>query len=1049
MLLVLLALFLVALIAPLIIHKMGRQGFLVLAAVPAAGFVWLAAQLPKVLASEEVLAAGAAADSHDTPLVQTWEWIPQLGIQLSFRLDTLSAFLGLIILGVGAAVLMYCARYFLADEPRLGSFGAQFLAFAGAMFGLVITDDLMVLFVFWEITTILSFLMIGYQAHRIFARRSAMTSLIVTTFGGLGMLIGLVMLGYAAGSYRVSEVVAQGSELLKGDFAGPYMTWAIGLILLGAITKSAQVPFHFWLPAAMAAPTPVSAYLHAAAMVKAGIYLVARFAPAFAGETIWHIMVLGVGMWTMLVGGWRALRQTDIKLILAYGTVSQLGFLMIANGLGTANGAIAGLAMLVAHSLFKAPLFMVVGAIDKITGTRDLNKLSGLRKSHPVLFWVAALSSLSMAGVPPLFGFIGKETVLQAAMDWGTWRSDAHTAGEIAGEPSFWGAVWSWGPLVVVVLGSILTVAYTARFMWASFAEKKIQTSDGAVTLPQTPALRGFGRVGVIPAALLAVAGLIAAFVPGWVGKLPYAFGQTFTPVGGEEPAPLALWHGFNPVLGLTALIIVVGLILFAARTGMAKAQHNVPTWIDAARGYRSILAKLDDIAVWITGRTQRGDLSFYLYIILAITVAAPLAVMLFPTNADTTTISLPNAAFFGDWMITGHPMYLLIAIVMMLAAVAAIRAKRRFWAVLLVSTTGYGLAAIFAFQGSPDLALTQVLVESVLTVAMVLGLRVLPPDIPKMEQKHDNQWARALLAIGFGFTMMWVAATAMASRVADPISLAMPDLSYEEGGGTNIVNVTLVDMRAWDTFGEITVLAAVATGVASLVFIAERDRRRHSISEIATGTVGRYNIDESAMNAAEVKSFANFFKVKRHPWIVAGATMAPERRSIIFEVVTRLIFHSIILVSLYLLIAGHNLPGGGFAGGLLAGIAFAIRYLAGGRYELEQSVHMPAGVILGSGLAVAAIAGLVPLFFGGEVFQAYDVEVLLPLFGQVHFASAVLFDIGVYLVVIGLILDVLRSLGAEVDSRYEVESRDRTQAEQRMTAARASAKTPGGHSDD
>ncbi|GAA2039718.1 Na+/H+ antiporter subunit A [Yaniella flava] len=1049
MLIVLLALFLVALVAPVIIERTGRSGFLILAAVPAAGFVWLAAQLPKVLASEELLASGAAGDRQDSVLVQTWDWIPRLGVQLSFRLDTLSAFMGLIVLGVGAAVLVYCARYFLADERRLGTFGAQFLAFAGAMFGLVVTDDLMVLFVFWEITTILSFLMIGYQAHRVYARRSATTALIVTTFGGLAMLIGLVMLGHAAGTYRLSEIIAQGSELLTGEFAGSYMTWAIGLVLLGAITKSAQVPFHFWLPAAMAAPTPVSAYLHAAAMVKAGVYLVARFAPAFAGETIWHIMVLGVGMWTMLVGGWRALRQTDIKLILAYGTVSQLGFLMIANGLGTVNGAIAGLAMLLAHSLFKAPLFMVVGAIDKITGTRDLNKLSGLRKSHAALFWIAAISSLSMAGVPPLFGFVAKETVLQASLDWATWRSEGHITGALVEQPTFWGAVWSWAPLVVVVLGSILTVAYTARFMWASFAEKKRQTDDGLVTMPQTRALRGFGRVGMMPAALLAAAGVIAALVPGWVGELPFAFGQTFTPVGGEEAAPLALWHGFSLVLGLSMVIIVGGLLLFTAKARISQAQQNVPHWIDAAKIYRSTMAKLDDFAVWVTGRTQRGDLSFYLYIILAMTVLAPISVLLFPTNADESTISLPNAAFFGDWMLSGHPVFLLLAVVMILAAIGAIRAKRRFWAVLLVSTTGYGLATIFAFQGSPDLALTQVLVESVLTVAMVLGLRVLPPNIPRMQKKTDNQWARALLAIGFGLTMMWVAATVMASRMAEPISIDMPDLSYNEGGGTNIVNVTLVDMRAWDTFGEITVLAAVATGIASLVFIAERDRGRRPISDIASGTVGRYHVAESAMNASEVKSFANFFKADRQPWIVAGATMAPERRSIIFEVITRLIFHAIILVSLYLLIAGHNLPGGGFAGGLLAGIAFAIRYLTGGRYELEQSVNVPAGIVLGSGLAIAAIAGVVPLFFGGQVFQAYDVEVLLPLFGHVHFASAMVFDVGVYLVVIGLVLDVLRSLGSEVDSRHEIETRNRVEAEQRMTAARASAQTPGGHSDD
>src|SRR5699024_5133975 len=364
---------------------------------------------------------------------------------------------------------------------------------------------------------------------------------------------------------------------------------------------------------------------------------------------------------------------------------------------------------------------------------------------------------------------------------------------------------------------------------------------------------------------------------------------------------------------------MLVDICLFGIRGHVSRVQAAVPTWLDMSRVYRFSLARLDDLAIWITGRTQRGDLSFYLYIILAVTVLAPLAILLFPTNSDDANISLPNVAFAGDGILTGHPVYFVVAIVMILAAISVIRAKRRFWAVLLVSTTGYALAGVFALQGSPDLALTQVLVESVLTVAMVLGLRVLPPEIPKVQEQHDNQWARALLDIAFGLVMMWIAATVMASRIADPISLAMSELSYYEGGGTNIVNVTLVDMRAWDTFGEITVLAAVATGVASLVFIAERERKRRSITDVATGSVGHYNIANSAMNDTEVQSFANFFKVRRQPWIVAGATMAPERRSIIFEVITRLIFHAIIMVSLYLLIAGHNLPGGGFAGGLLA----------------------------------------------------------------------------------------------------------------------------------
>src|SRR5699024_8315269 len=323
----------------------------------------------------------------------------------------------------------------------------------------------------------------------------------------------------------------------------------------------------------------------------------------------------------------------------AYGTVSQLGFLMIANGLGTAAGAQAGLAMLLAHSLFKAPLFMVEGAIDKITGTRDLTKLSGLRKSHPGLFWTAILAALSMAGLPPMIGFIGKETVMQAATDWALWRTD----GLLRGQPNFWGAAWSWAPLVIVVLGSILTVAYTARFMWAAFATKKIRSGGELQELPQTRALRGFGRLGLIPAAVLSAAGVVAAFVPGWVGALPYEFSHTFEHFEGEHVEPLALWHGFNLVLGLSAVIILVGIGLFGIRGHVSRVQAAVPTWLDMSRVYRFSLARLDDLAIWITGRTQRGDLSFYLYIILAVTVLAPLAILLFPTNSDDATISLPN----------------------------------------------------------------------------------------------------------------------------------------------------------------------------------------------------------------------------------------------------------------------------------------------------------------------------------------------------------------------------------------------------------------------
>lgn len=1037
MLIVLIALFAVALVAPLIFRYMGRGGFLVLAAAPAAGFIWLCTQLPNILRSDELLAAGSEADTSGTALVQSYEWLPSLGVHLSFRMDTLAAFMGLIVLGIGALVLVYCTRYFSAGDPKIGSFGAVLLAFAAAMFGLVITDDLLILYIFWEITSVLSFLLIGNAGHRIFARRSALTALIVTTFGGLAMLVGLLMLGEASGTYRISDIVTSAPELLSGPYSGAFMGWAIALVLIGALSKSAQVPFHFWLPAAMAAPTPVSAYLHAAAMVKAGIYLVARLAPGFAEMQVWQGLVLGIGMWTMLVGGWRALRQTDTKLVLAYGTVSQLGFLMIANGFGYRDAAMAGMAMLLAHALFKAPLFMVVGIIDKKSGTRDLTKLSGFWRTQPWLFATAAIASLSMAGVPALFGFIAKESVLEQALHW----AEVNTAGV---DDNFWHSVWMWAPLVVIALGSVLTVAYTARFLWGAFATKPARLDPDAdvehlpdnALMPDTRLEQANTWLSLAPAALLAVICVAAAAVPGWIGRLPEAFGATMAPLQPhDEPAYLALWHGLNPVLFISLGIIVVGVLAFLVRDRISTVQAQVPPWFDAARAYRWLMARLDAFGVWVTGRTQRGELSFYLFIILGVAVLGPLLAMLFPAH-DNGDVALANVAFMADWQLTENPGLVIIVLAMIVATVTAMVARKRFMIIMLVSVTGYGLAAIFALQGAPDLALTQLLVESILLVAMVLGLRVLPSRLEGSRGRNDR-WARAILAISFGLVMMWVAATAMASRVADPISLDMPEMAYERGGGSNIVNVLLVDIRAWDTFGELTVLAAAATGVASLVFIQQRDRRRRQLGDVADGSVGRVRATARGVDSGELATMRRFASVERDAWLVAGRTLAPERRSIIFEVVTRLIFHAIIVLSIYLLLAGHNSPGGGFAGGLIAGLALTIRYLAGGRYELEQALPVPAGVVLGSGLAIAAVSGIVPLFFGGQVFQSFDAEFTLPLFGDIHAVSSTVFDVGVYLVVIGLVVDVLRSLGSEVDRRAEAETRARVEADRRRAEAR------------
>ncbi|MDN5754897.1 MAG: Na+/H+ antiporter subunit A [Micrococcaceae bacterium] len=969
---VLIALFAVSAVAPLLFRRFGRASFYLLGAVPAAAFVWLLVNFDSFISADQ----SAAAGEPNAPPGLLLHWIPVLQLDLAFRMDALAAVLSLLILGVGALVLFYCARYFKNEDANIGPFGAQLLAFAGAMFGLVIADDLILLFIFWEITTILSYLLVGFARTRIFARRSALQALLVTTFGGLAMLLGLVMIGQTAGTYRLSEIMAMAPELAS---RGTLIDIAIALVLLGAVSKSALVPFHFWLPGAMAAPTPVSAYLHAAAMVKAGVYLVARLAPGFSGTTYWDGMIIGLGLATMLVGGWRALRQTDIKLVLAYGTVSQLGFIMLVVGQGTADAALAGLALMLAHGFFKAALFLVVGIIDHQAGTRDVRLLSGLWRTAPKLFVVAVISAASMAGIPPLYGFVAKESVLEVLL------AGAH---DIAGIIVFLG----------VLLGSVFTVAYSARFIWGGFASKPGMPATAFKAVPWS---------FLAAPAVLTAATVVFGFLPTPLGKAAAGFASLFP--ASEHPVQLALWHGPTPVLGFSVLVIAAGLLVHRWRAGFGALQSRVPALLEAEQVYKWSLNAVDEVSVWTTGRTQRGSLPFYLGVILLVALVVPAVAGL------TNQTPLPENIVWFD-----TPAQLIAGLCMIVGALAAIRANRRFLAVLMVSVTGYGMAFIFALQGAPDLALTQLLVETIVLVAMVLALRVLPPPLWTLNPT-GHRMARALLGIGFGVAMIGIAAAAMASRTADPVSLSFPELAYFGGAGKNIVNVTLVDIRVWDTFGEITVLAVAATGVASLIFVRGRGDIRHRVVEAEPGSVGRARPQPGGTRAAAALATARHFaQSAKDAWLVAGKTLAPERRSIIFEVVARLVFHTIIIFSIYLLLAGHNSPGGGFAGGLLAGLALTIRYLAGGRFELAEATPISPGTLLGLGLATSALSGVVPLLLGGQLFQTAVLEFALPVFGEQKFVTSTFFDIGVYLVVVGLVVDVLRSLGSEIDEKTE-----------------------------
>ncbi|KJL40361.1 MULTISPECIES: Na+/H+ antiporter subunit A [Microbacterium] len=968
MLLVLGAFAVVPILLPWIVGRIGARAFYVAAILPIAGFAYAVVLTPQVLAG-------------DIPF-ETYAWIPPLGIDLSMRMDTLSWLMTLVVTGVGALVMIYCRWYFRGKKENLGQFAAVLLAFAGAMYGLVLTDDLVVLVMFWEVTSVLSYLLIGYYNKRAASRRAALQALLVTTLGGLVMLIGVVLLVVDAGTSSISTILAEAPS-------GPIVDAALVMILVGALSKSAIFPFHFWLPGAMAAPTPVSAYLHAAAMVKAGIYLIARLAPVFAIAPPWRPIVISLGVFTMLLGGFQALRETDLKRVLAFGTVSQLGLLTVVLGYGTRDAALAGLALLLSHALFKSALFLVVGVIDRQLSTRDLTELSGVGRQAPVMATFSIIAVASMIGIIPTIGFVAKEGALAALL---------HEA--------LGGAVWGIVALVGIVLGSVLTAGYGIRFLWGAFSTKRAANGDRMPDTEWPDPPIGFLVAPIVLSGLTVIAGVAAP----WLDKAfaPYADQAPVSTPGvpaPEHPAHLALWHGLEPALWISLATIAIGVLVFWATRSWRPAKRLLP--FTAAEVYNGALRVIARLSVVTTSLTQRGSLPVYVGTIFVVFVAAEATALLASDDWQAKLDAYQT------------PTQLLVAPIMIAAGLIAIRARKRYTGVVLVSVTGLGMVLLFATSGAPDLALTQILVETVTLVAFALVLRRIPS---RLGEHNASVWpvARAVLGAAVGITMALVAIVATSARVEKPISDAFPDLAYELGHGKNVVNVALVDLRGWDTMGELSVLILAATGVASLVFVTHRaDTLSRAISSLPTGaTRARRPLVETSDG---LRQRGDERGSGRMAWLVGGQRVRPENRSIMLEVIVRILFHTIIIVSLYLLFAGHNLPGGGFAGGLVAGMALVMRYVAGGRYELGAAAPTDAGRLLGTGMTIAVACAIVPVFFGDQPLTSYFWEFDdVPLLGHVEFVTSTLFDIGVYLVVIGLVLDVLRSLGAEVDRQAQ-----------------------------
>jgi multicomponent Na+:H+ antiporter subunit A len=771
--------------------QLGRRAFAVAAVAPLATVVWAVTKADQVL--------------DGRPVTETFAWVEGLDIAIDLRLDAFSLAMVALVSGVGFLIFVYSLGYFAPSghdahgdgqgeatdaQPGVGRLAGVMTLFAGSMLGVVLSDHLMALFVFWELTSVTSYLLIGNDDTNLRARAAALQAILITGLGGLVMLAGLTIIGQAAGTYRLSELIADPPT-------GNLVNAGLVCVLIGAFTKSAQAPFSSWLPAAMVAPTPVSAYLHSATMVKAGVYLVARLAPMFATQGSWRVLVLTVGSVTMLIGGLRALRQTDLKLLLAYGTVSQLGFMMLLFGTGDDHIAQAGVVLVLAHAAFKAALFMVVGIIDHETGTRDIRELHGFGSGWRLTQVVVVAGAASMAGFPPLFGFISKEKALEGYLDHGDF-----TASTVV--------------LVVIVVASILTFAYSARFVLGVFGAFGADDHDVVSSGAHAPSF-GF----VAPAALLTVVTVVCGVVPSIADRLVEASTIALHPLA--QPAHLHLWAGFTEAFTLSMVVIAGGVVLTLLRTQVVAAQRVGSRAIgfvpSSEQSFNAILRGTGVVARRTTATVQNGSLPIYVAVIMLAATVVPLVAF------------APELDHFPDLVET--PIHLAIVALIVGAGLGASLVRRRIAAALMLGAVGYAMAALYVTQGAPDLALTQFAIETLSTVLFVLVLRFLPRTWTHQAPAIAAPMRLGVsVAVGAAIFVFALAASGARSDVSGPQqSDVMVENALPKGKGHNVVNVILVDFRGRDTMGEITVLLVAAAGTVSLA----RSGRRRSDTDAPT----------------------------------------------------------------------------------------------------------------------------------------------------------------------------------------------------------------------
>ena len=909
---------------------------------------WFAAAI--ALASLLLTLSQYAVISEGAVVRYQLSWMAQYGLNISLRMDGLAWLFTAMIQGICLLVILY-ARYYMSPKDPVPRFFAFLLAFMGAMLGVVLSGNLIQMVMFWELTSVTSFLLIGYWHHRTDARRGARMAFTVTAMGGLCLLVGVLMIGQIVGSYELDDVLASGQMIIEHDW---YLAILL-LVALGALTKSAQFPFHFWLPHAMAAPTPVSAYLHSATMVKAGIFLLMRMWPVLSGTPEWTWLIGGAGAITMLLGAFFAAFQHDLKGLLAYSTISHLGLITCLVGIGTPLAMVAAIFHTLNHATFKASLFMAVGIIDHETGTRDMRVLSGIGRYLPYTASLAIVAGAAMAGVPLLNGFLSKEMFFAEALSVGSDRN-------------------VWMSFAAIFMG-IFGVVYSLRLIKVFFGK----FNDAIGVIPHEPP-----RWMRFPVEFLVLCCLIVGIFPQLsVGVLLSSAASAV--LGDQLPDySLALWHGFNLPLLMSIVAFVGGIVTYIImrRTGVFGRNKVpfLPAVLNGKQIFESLLLELTSATarlerIFGTRRIQRQLL------ILIIAGIGAFAIML--TNPVSLSIDFNAQEFSLTFM-------MLWLVGCACAIAAAWQAKyHRLAALVLVGGAGIVSSLTFLWLSAPDLALTQLMVETVTTVLLLLGLRWLPPrmrEVKRTLRKKARRSRDLLIAIIAGSTLASISLFIMLLPSSEGISSFFLENALLGGGGSNVVNVLLVDFRSLDTLGEVTVLGVVAITVYALL------RRFRPAAE-------SLNKPSQQTNPLDPASAQNPLQQATTGYLMVPAMYVSALLPLIF------------IVAVYFFMRGHNLPGGGFIAGLIFSVGLIVQYMLSGTVWVELRSRLQPHRWVAAGLILSALTGIGSWFFGFPLLTSHTAHLTLPVLGEIHLPSAFLFDLGVFAAVVGTTMLILTAL--------------------------------------